>query len=148
MRCPIRSLASFSLVELTLALGIAAICIIAVFGLLPVGLKANHNAISQSASASIIAAVVADMRATPRAATTSTQYGVSFGVTKTLYFDNAGGISTALDAKSRYRLNVEFPANPTAGAATFASLKVTWPAGASPASAIGASEVFVAFDRN
>ena len=139
---------SFSLVELTLALGVAAICLISVFGLLPVGLKANHNAISQSASASIIAAVVADMRATPKASTTSTQYGVTFGTTKTVYFDNEGGIATSVAPNSRYRLDIDFPPNPTAGAATFAYLKVTWPAAASPTSATGASEVFVAFDRN
>jgi uncharacterized protein (TIGR02598 family) len=139
---------SFSLVELTLALGVAAVCLISVFGLLPVGLKANHNALSQSASASVLAAVVADMRATPRAATISRQYGVSFGTATTLYFDNQGGFATSLGPNSRYRLSIEFPPNPTAGAATFAYLKVTWPAGASPATAIGASEVFVAFDRN
>jgi len=139
---------SFSLVELTLALGIAAVCLISVFGLLPVGLKSNHNAISQSASASIIAAVVADMRATPKAATTSTQYAVSFGTAKTIYFDNEGAIAASLGPTSRYRLDIEFPPNPKTGAATFAYLKVTWPAAASPASATGASEVFVAFDRN
>lgn len=139
---------SFSLVELTLALGVAAICLISVFGLLPVGLKSNHNAISQSASASIIAAVVADMRATPKAATTSTQYAVSFGAAKTIYFDNEGAIAASPGPTSRYRLDIEFPPNPTAGAATFAYLKVTWPATAPPASATGASEVFVALDRN
>jgi uncharacterized protein (TIGR02598 family) len=145
---PSKSQGSFSLVELTLALGVAALCLISVFGLIPVGLKANHNAISQSASASIVSAVVADMRATPKAATTSIQYGVSFGTSRTLFFDNEGGVSTALAPKSRYRLNIEFPANPTTGTATFAHLKVTWPAAAAPAAATGASEVFVAFDRN
>lgn len=148
MKRPGDSRDAFSLVELTLALGIAAICLMSVFGLLPVGLESNHNAISQSASASIIAAVVADMGATPKAATTSAQYAVSFGTAKTIYFDNEGAIAASLGPTSRYRLEIEFPPNPTAGAATFAYLKVTWPAAASPASAMGASEVFVAFDRN
>lgn len=143
-----RSVDSFSLVELTLALGVAALCLISVFGLLPVGLKSNHNAASQSAAASIIAAVVADMRATPKTATTSTQYGVSFGAPKTLYFDSEGATSPTLAPASRYRLSIEFPPNPTPGAATFAYLKVTWPAPASPASATGTGEVFVAFDRH
>lgn len=148
MKPPADPRKSFSLVELTLALGIAAMCLISVFGLLPVGLKSNHNAVSQSASASIIAAVVADMRATPKTATTSTQYAISFGTAKTIYFDNEGAIAAALGPTSRYRLDIAFPPNPNPGAARFAYLKVTWPAAASPASATGASEVFVAFDRN
>ena len=39
---------AFSLVEVTLALGIAAFCLIAVFGLMPVGVQTNRNAISQT----------------------------------------------------------------------------------------------------
>ncbi len=58
--------AAFSLVELTLALGVAAFCLIAVFGLVPVGVQTNRNAISQTRATNIMAAVVADMRATPK----------------------------------------------------------------------------------
>ena len=52
---------AFSLVEVTLALGVAAFCLIAVFGLVPVGLQTNRNATSQTAATNIIAAVVADL---------------------------------------------------------------------------------------
>ena len=58
------SYCAFSLVEVTLALGIAAFCLIAVFGLIPVGVQTNRNATSQTAATNIIASVIADMRAT------------------------------------------------------------------------------------
>src|SRR5436190_6127195 len=57
---------AFSLVEVTLALGIAAFCLIAVFGLMPIGVQTNRNATSQTRATNIMAAVVADMRATPK----------------------------------------------------------------------------------
>ena len=61
--------AAFSLVEVTLALGIAAFCLIAVFGLMPIGVQTNRNATSQTAANNIIAAIVADLRATPKTST-------------------------------------------------------------------------------
>src|SRR5438876_4585783 len=62
----LRRVHGFSLVEVTLALGIAAFCLLAVFGLMPIGVQTNRNTTSQSAAANIIAAVVADLRAASR----------------------------------------------------------------------------------
>jgi len=90
---------AFSLVELTFALGVAAFCLIAVFGLMPVGIQTNRNATSQSAATNIIASVIADMRATT--SSISPQYGITFGTATTLYFDAAGQFTTALGANSR-----------------------------------------------
>jgi uncharacterized protein (TIGR02598 family) len=140
---------AFSLVEIAVALGVAGFCLVAVVGLLPIGVKTNQNAISQSASASIIAAVFGDMRATPKASATSIQFGITFGTTKTLYFDGDGAFSNSVTASSRYRLSLTFPPNPSGSfGATFAHLKVTWPAQASPSNAIGSTEAFAAFDRH
>jgi uncharacterized protein (TIGR02598 family) len=139
---------SFSLVEVTVALGVTAFCLVAVFGLLPVGLKANQNSISQTAAASILSAVIADMRATPKSASSSVQFGITFGTETTLYFDNEGKLSSSLGPNSRYQLKIRFPTNGSGTtAATFADLKVTWPAAAAPENALGSSEVFAAFDR-
>jgi uncharacterized protein (TIGR02598 family) len=145
-RCRI---AAFSLVEVTLALGVAGFCLIAVFGLLPVGVQTNQRATSQTAAASIIANVVADLRATPNPPriNTSVQYEITFGTTKPpLYFDGAGQFSTSLGPNSRYQLNVTFPW--TSGNTYGANLKVTWPAAATAANASGSVETFAAFDRN
>src|SRR5213076_2760188 len=90
---------AFSLIEVTLALGIGAFCLIAVFGLVPVGLQTNRNATSQTAATNIIASVIADMRATT--SSTSPQYGITFGTAKTFYVDGTGQSTTSLGANSR-----------------------------------------------
>jgi uncharacterized protein (TIGR02598 family) len=137
--------AAFSLVEVTLALGVAAFCLIAVFGLMPVGVLANRNATSQTAATNIIASVIADMRATT--SSTSPQYGITFGTAKTLYFDSVGQFTTSLGANSRYRVSITFPASPSG--LSYADVKATWPAPADPATTTpsGSVETFAAFDR-
>jgi uncharacterized protein (TIGR02598 family) len=140
---------SFSLVELTLALGVASFCLIAVFGLLPVGIRTSQDAISETASVSILSAVIADLRATPETTATSPQFGLTFGSQATLYFDSNGRSATM--TASRYRLTISFPANPTGSyAATFAHLEVSWPAPVDPATTppAGFVESFAAFDRH
>jgi uncharacterized protein (TIGR02598 family) len=140
------SRSGFSLVEVTLALGIAAFCMVAVLGLMPVGVQTNRNATSETAATNILAAVVADLRATPVTSSTSTQYGVTFGTNPApLYFDGAGQFSTSLNANSRYQLNVTW--NGSSGL-RYADVKVTWPAAATAANANGSAEMFAAFDRN
>ena len=136
---------AFSLVEVTLALGVAAFCLIAVFGLIPVSMQTNRNATSQTASTSIIASVVTDLQATPIANSTSAQFGITFGTNATLYFDGAGQASTSPTANSRYQLNVTWGGS---SALRYADLKVTWPATATAANATGSTEMFAAFDRN
>jgi type II secretory pathway pseudopilin PulG len=156
-----QSQAAFSLVEVTLALGIAAFCLIAVFGLVPVGVQTNRNATSQTAATNIIAAVVADLRATPKANTTSTQFCIPFATSDTsapLYFDSTGRCSTDLAGSTspcglswtpplntRYQLTITWNGST---ALPYADVKVTWPAAATPANASGSTEMFAAIARN
>lgn len=156
----------FSLVEVTLALGVAAFCLIAVFGLLPIGVQTNQRSTSQTLATAIVSSVVADMRATPKTASTSAQYGIPIPSdptspldpppspdipAETLYFDSNGTSSTSLTATSRYRLGVWFRNNHAGSTgATFAVLKVTWPAAVDPLTTTpgGSCEMFAAFDRH
>ena len=142
---------AFSLVEVTLALGIAAFCLIAVFGLMPVGVQTNRNATSQTAATNIAAAVAADLRATPRTTSTSAQFGITFGTsgTQTRYFDSTGQASTSLGSDSRYRVDVTWNSSGVTGL-YYADLRVTWPAPVDPATTTpsGSAEMFAAFDRN
>jgi uncharacterized protein (TIGR02598 family) len=142
--------AAFSLVELTLALGIAAFCLIAVFGLLPVGVQANRNATSQTAANSIISAVVADLRATPKTITASAQFGITFGTNTTLYFDGQGQFTPSLGANSRYQLNITWNTAPIG--LQYADVRVSWPPTVVQTSPTpipsGSVETFAAFDRN
>jgi uncharacterized protein (TIGR02598 family) len=151
MRRSVISQTAFSLVEVTLALGIAAFCLIAVFGLMPVGVQTNRNATSRTAATSIITAVVADLQVTPKTpgtwTGTSLQFHITLGSDTTLYFDGAGQASIALNGDSRYRLRITFP---TTGNLTYANLKVTWPAPVDPATATpsGSEEIFATLDRH
>jgi uncharacterized protein (TIGR02598 family) len=146
MKNSLRCSAAFSLVELTLALGIAAFCLIAVLGLVPVAALTNRNATSQTAATNIIASVIADMRATT--SSTSPQYNITFGTAKTLYFDGAGQFTTSLGANSRYRVRVTFPSSPSG--LSYADVNATWPAPVDPVTTTpsGTVEIFAAFDRN
>jgi uncharacterized protein (TIGR02598 family) len=148
---------SFSLMEVTIALGVAAICLIGIFGLLPVGLQTDQNATEQSRALGISSVVIADLRATPGSGSgTSPQLGISIPALSAtsvsaapLYFNSEGQSSTSLISQSRYRVSITFPANSTGGrVATWVSLKITWPAGASPTDATGALQTFTALDRN
>ena len=140
--------AAFSLLEVVLALGVAAFCLIAILGLLPVGVQTNRNASSQTAVSNIIATVVSDLRTTPAAATTSPVFAITFDAEKTLFFDASGRASSSLSADSRYRLNVTWNAAPTG--LHYAVLKASWPAEVDPATTPpgGSVEIFAAFDRN
>src|SRR5215813_10853354 len=71
--------AGFSLVELTLALGVAAFCLIAVFGLVPVGVQTNRNATSQTAATNILSSVVSDIRASPKNINGTAKYKIRRG---------------------------------------------------------------------
>ena len=148
MKRSISGAAAFSLVEVTLALGIAAFCLIAVIGIIPVGVQTTRNATSQTAATNIMAAVIADLRATPTTTNNSIQFGLGFGAagTQTRYFDDSGTPSLGPTATSRYRLDVTWNSPPTG--LRYAYLKVWWPAAATAANASGSTEMFAAFDRN
>jgi uncharacterized protein (TIGR02598 family) len=145
MRRP-SAIASFSLVEVTLALGIAAFCLIAVFGLIPVGIQTNRNTTSQADATNILVSVVSDLRATSKTGNNpSPQFGIIFGTNKTLYFNGTGQFTTSLSTNSRYQLNVTWSDSGSTGL-RYADVKATWPAAA--ANANGSAEMFAAFDRN
>jgi uncharacterized protein (TIGR02598 family) len=148
---------AFSLIEVTLALGVAAVSLLVIFSLLPIGLQTNQRSIEQTASANILSAVLADLRATPRTVATSSQFGISIppnpATSSTsappLFFNSAGQSATSRQPDSRYRMTITFPSNGGgAKTATFVDLKVTWPASAAVANAQGSAEMFAAFDRN
>ncbi len=154
--------AGFSLVEVTLALAVTAFCLLAIFGLLPIGLKNNQASIEQTVANSILSAVAADLRATPATsplgqAAVSQQFSISIPAnpvmaappTATLYFTGEGKSSTSPAADSRYRMTVDFPSNgSSARAATFVNLQVSWPAAVALTNATGSVQTFVALDRN
>lgn len=157
--------AAFSLIEVTIALGLATFCLTAIFGLLPVGLNSNLASSNQTTASGILAAVSADLLATPspssNAPVTSQQFSIIIPAnpvttppaTQTLYFTSHGQSSTSLQTQSRYLLTVNFLPNVLASAssgkaATLVNLQVSWPAAAALPNAAGSVKTFIALDRN
>ena len=151
MKRPLLKTAAFSLVEVTLALGIAAFCLIAVLGLLPTSLKTQQASIQQTTANQIISTILsllrADVRLPPGQANKvcgddgSCEWGNLHGhwrdraVPDTLYFTKeakqTGTIngSPPADAVFRAKITYRFPPSETT---SLADIRVTWPAGANP----------------
>jgi uncharacterized protein (TIGR02598 family) len=172
MNSPLRVGASsaFSLVEVVLALGVTTFCLVALIGLLSVGITSNRGTIEQTGATAVLSAAVADLNATPRTspygkATTSIQFGIAIPAnpvsgtpaSTTLFFVGNGQWSTTIQSSSVYRLTITpvVPAipvtTPASGAtriATIMDLKATWPASVLPANAAGTAETSVSLNRN
>ena len=94
MNPPPRRTAAFSLVEITLALGVMAFCLVAIFGLLPVGFNSDRAAVEQTAAAGVAAALAADLRQTPAATVTvPNPFSPRFLIKLPAVSDVAGGAS-------------------------------------------------------
>jgi Tfp pilus assembly protein PilV len=150
---------AFSLVEVSISLGIVAFCIPAIIGLLPIGLSSNQSASEQVSGAHLLSAVATDLRATPPVdAATSQQFGISIPAlpimdkrtVPPIYLTADGQVSSTVQG-ARYLLTVNFlPSSHGSGekSATLADLKVSWPAMAASGKATGSVEAFVALNRN
>lgn len=136
----------FSLAEVTLAIGVAAFCLLTLFGLLPVGINSNQASMEQTAASSITRSIVADLRNTPSSGT-SPFYGFvvpaagGVAVLRTVYFSE-NGVKTGLvgavpvttgTSISRYRGTVYFiPPAANQKTATTVRILITWPALVNP----------------
>ena len=166
--------AAFSLVELTLAIGIAALCLVTIFALVPIAVLTNRNSTSQTAATNIAALAVADLRAAKTASfmigitlptdpTSPPQFvppdvvpcfgGHTSASSQVRYVDGSGQVTASITSSSLYRLIVTFVKNTTASAttgATYVNVKVTWPAAIDPCviTPSGSVQMFAALDRN
>jgi uncharacterized protein (TIGR02598 family) len=151
--------AGFSLVEVCLALGIAAFCLVAIFALLPIGLRGNLESSEETMATGILSQVAADLTACPATkprgqATNTAQFAIAIpanpvtteSVIPARYFSESGYDGTTRQAGSQYRVDVTFLTNSATNAATMAYLKASWPAAASQPT--GKVETVVALDRN
>jgi len=151
---------AFSLVEVTMALGVVSFCLLALCGLLPIGLRTNQASVEQTVANGIFSSVIADLRATPMASgtlsgTSTQQFAIPIPAgpttpgTSTLYFTGDGQV-TSSQSLARYLLTVTFVSNKssTVRTATLANMVLSWPAAANPSLANGSAQTFVALDRN
>jgi type II secretory pathway pseudopilin PulG len=146
--------AAFSLVEVTLALGVAAFCLIAVLGLLPASLKTQQASIQQTTANEIISQIYsvlrADVRLPPGLANKvcpdppdpnqpcnwSDLHGHwrDVAAPDTLYFTNDGkqiqlNGSPPAAAVFRAKITYRFPPSETT---SLADIRVSWPARVDP----------------
>jgi uncharacterized protein (TIGR02598 family) len=151
---------AFSLVEVTLALGVAAFSLLVILGMLPVSLKTNQSSSQQTTANGIISQVAADLRAAARLppGQVSKQFslhphnGGPWDPTPDyLYFDYDGrptgtNQSTA-PSGVLYRVTVTYRLPPT-DTTSLADIRVSWPAAQSDQTKVaGSVEMFVAINR-
>jgi uncharacterized protein (TIGR02598 family) len=162
MKRSLRSTAAFSLVEVTLAVGVAAFCLIAVAGMLPTGLKVQQSSVQQTTANEIMAAILNDLRADvvlpPGLASKEIESG--FGLhthwaqiyaPDTLYFTNDGSQTGSVnqigpDAVFRAKITYLFPPSATT---SVANVIITWPAAVDPTTGTPAGyvETYIAVNR-
>jgi len=156
--------AAFSLVEVTIALGLASFCLLAILGMLQTSLTSEKATVGRTAASGLISSVFADLAATPAGSATSPVYQLSlsnqtFAAPQTIYFSEGGAPTGAVGAvptaDSRYRLSVGIQSpNGSGKSSTPVRILVTWPAAADPnpsqwpAKQPDSFEVVTTLDRN
>ena len=156
----------FSLVEVVLAMGVVAFCLLAIVGMMPVTLNTQKTSIQQTSANEIIAQILADLRADvrlpPGQASKEQNSGFNLhghwaaqATPDTIYFTNdgdqtpAGGVnvgSPPSDAVFRAKITYLLP--PTA-TTSLADITITWPAQIDPTTGVpaGKVETFIAVNR-
>ena len=138
--------AAFSLVEVAIAVGIAAFCLISIIGLLPKGISANKESLKTTEASAIIETLFADIRSAA-AGSNSFIYGINPNLSQvtTRYLDRTGQEKVESSADLRLIVTVEAP--PTGVIApSFVRAELVWPAGV--ANSPNRFEAFTMLDRN
>lgn len=144
---PRRKRSAFSLVEVTIALGIAGFCLLAILGLLQTGLASERSTVERTSAVGIASAIFANL-STGSLLVTNTSTPV------TLWFSDAGQEATNVSS-ARYRATIQrHPPSGTGKVPTTYTLIVSWPpepdvpAGQLPSKPIGSVEIVTALDLN
>lgn len=148
---------AFSLVELAIALGIASFCLVAMMGLVPMGLKSARNTTDQTAASILLDGVALDLRSVPAGSNTTQIYAITLpaagtpgaSVNNSFFFNEDGSknsVGTSLPARYGILLTMS---NPTSNTTT-AWIRIYWPStlqADSLSNALGIVESFVTINR-
>jgi uncharacterized protein (TIGR02598 family) len=162
MKPPVHQNAGFSLVEVTLALGVAAICLLVLLGLLPTGIKTQLGGAQQTIANQIMTVILSDLRADVRLppGQASKEGASGFGLhghwaqvatPDTLWFNQQGKwlqLNGNAPAAATFRVKITYFSPPTTSTSV-ASIVVTWPAQVDPSTTTPAGSVqqFIAVNR-
>jgi uncharacterized protein (TIGR02598 family) len=156
--------AGFSLVEIVISLGVAAVCLVAVMGLLPIGLKTQQASANQTKANSVLAQIIDDLRADvrlPPGQASKAQgdwsnlhgHWAQVATPDTLYFTaEANYINNSLNAGTApatavFRATITYLFPPTA-TTSIAKITVSWPAAQSDLTKVaGSVDMFAAVNR-
>lgn len=153
----------FSLVEVTLALGVVAFCLTAVIGMLPAAVKTQQDSINQTKASAIASLLIADLRADvrlpPGQQSKSKESTAGLGLNghwatvaspDTVCFTNDGKQSGSVNqcgTDAAFRATVTYLSPPTA-TTSIAKITVSWPAAQSDLTKVtGSIEMFAAVNR-
>jgi uncharacterized protein (TIGR02598 family) len=165
---------AFSLVEVALALGLVTYCLVAVSGLLSIGISSDQISNQQTVVSNLVKAVISDLHATSvntgtSSFLTSPQFGFQIpnagqvnavSSPQTVYFTEGANVTGVMGSSystdARYRVSVAFipPASSNTRAGTSLRILATWPALADPNPSVwpshyaGSFEIVTALDRN
>src|SRR5213596_11285 len=157
MKRPLSGSAGFSLVEVTLALGVAAVSLIVVLGLLPASLRTQQSSIQQTTANQIISTIYSDLRADVRLPPGQASkacpdppdpndpcdwsnlngHWQNVATPDTMYFTNeakpTGTVTQPnnVPADAVFRAKITYMTPPTQ-TTSLATIRVTWPAAADP----------------
>lgn len=158
--------AGFTLIEVTLGLGIAAICLVTLMGLLPTSLKTQQSSINETTANQIISQISsflrADVRLPPGQASKACPdppdpnepcdwsnlngHWRNVAAPDTMYFTNeakpTGTVTQPgnVPADAVFRAKITYMTPPTQ-TTSLASIRVTWPAATDPDSGMPAGSV-------
>jgi type II secretory pathway pseudopilin PulG len=164
---PVRRTAGFSLVEVALALGVAAICLLVMLGMLPASLKTQQSSIQQTTANQIISQIYSFLRADVRLPPGLYQqvcpdppdpddpcnwdqlHGHWLNVAQppdTLYFTNAGKQTGNVNASSPpsdavFRVKITYNPVPPRGSTSVANVVVSWTSAVDPSNGVTAGSV-------
>jgi type II secretory pathway pseudopilin PulG len=160
---------AFSLAEVALAIGVAGIALVAVMGMLPVGLKVQQTSVNQTTANEIMAAILNDLRADvrlPPGQQKKSQEGVlgyglhghwaAVATPDTLFFNVDGtqngtansGTNPPAPGGAVFRATITYLFPPTA-TTSIAKVIVSWPAQVILTTGVpsGSVETFIAVNR-
>jgi uncharacterized protein (TIGR02598 family) len=147
----VRRPAAFSLIEVTIALGVIAIGFIAILGLVPLGLKSGTDSIDDTR----VALIAKDVQGRAAASVTYAMFGSTNNVTlPTAFYDRDGSfVGNSVTGASIYRADATIYGNWTNGAPANldgtvmrpAAVQIRWPLNSSNGSPLGTNSKSFSF---
>jgi uncharacterized protein (TIGR02598 family) len=148
------SSSAFSLVEVVIAMGVAAFCLVAMLGLIPTGVQSVKSTTDQTGATTILNEVVTDLRSTSLGSNLSPGLGIalpmagvanSVNSTNIIFSESGATISNSTSLNGRYLATITL--SNSSAYITTALIQVRWPATARTTNSQGNVETITTIIR-